>query len=939
MDPLISGKCTSSDTPPSPSKDPENEHYFQCASLSLSQILIKYNTTLSGLSSDSVSSLREKYGINDSNEEEKCPALRQFLNAILNPFNILLTIISVLIYYSGDDGGCIIVLSMIILSSLTTFIQEYRSSNAVKKLQMMISSNVIISRKKPKETLVVNIDLPNNAENNSKINNYTNTSEKETFGEEAAECESVQFTISTKELVPGDVVILSAGDMIPADIRLISSNFLNINQASMTGESMAVEKTTGCTIDKERVLFDYPNLIFQGTNVISGSAKGIVISTGKHTIFGKMKGLLSKPKEKTAFDQGINNYIYMICSFMVGLGLLTFFINTMVNNYEYSEAIEFSLAVAVGMLPEMLPMIITVNLAKGAIEMSKKDVIVKKLTAIQNIGAMDVLCIDKTGTLTDDIIRMENSYDHNGDENHYPLEVSYYISSLQTGLKNYLDEAILEKVEGDFREFKEKLGDLRKIAELPFDFERRCMSVVVNHSLNPKTKLLLCKGAAEEILSKSKFFVHSRFSKEQSQNTLALSDHVESLTIEKTKEIAQKISDFNSKGLRVIAVGYSQVPNESSSKEIYEEKDLIFLGFLAFHDPPKPSTIELIKKLTKKGLTIKVLTGDNPLVTRYICKQVGIQADLILTGQEIRELPYEILSEKVQSISVFAKLTPQQKELIVKTLQKRGHIVGFMGDGINDTLALKAADCSISVDNAVDITKQCANIILLKKNLEVLANGVEEGRKTFGNVVKYLKMAAAASFGNVFSIAGSAFLFSFLPITAIQLLILTLLYDISQCGIPFDSVDSEYIATPRRWEIMDIVKFMVIIGPISSIFDYTTWGVTWYFFGNHGETTEEQTQFQTSWFIEGLMAQTLVVHVIRTHKIPFFESRASWILIGTTGLVLVMGLGISYTWLAEYVPFVPPPTMFYPFLVAILIVYVFMTQIGKHFYYKYNGLK
>ena len=889
--------------------------YTHFSSLSTDELLKAYNTTKSGLIDTQIPSIRKIYGDNLCKDEERCPALHMFINSSINPFNALLAFLSVVIYYSGDDAGCIIVLVMVLLSSITTFIQEYRSSNAVKKLQNMITSNILVMRRKAKEEINESDDIEMMMTDDSK-NKRNQINDKN-----AVKYESFVSKVPIKNIVPGDLIHLNSGNMIPADIRLIESNFLHINQSSMTGESMAVEKDAGWIFDQEHSLFDYPNLVFQGSSVVSGSARGIVLFTGKNTVFGKMKKQLSDPKTKTAFDQGINTYIYMMVAFMIGMGVSSLIINLNFKQTDFYDALQFSLAVAVGLTPEMLPMIITVNLAKGALEMSKKDVIVKKLTAIQNIGAMDILCLDKTGTLTDDKIVMASSFDASAIENCYPLELAYYIAELQTGLTNFLDIAIIEKVSEKYPLIKQKLCEIKKLNEIPFDFTRRCMSVIIASSSNT---MLLCKGSPEELI----------------QRCISYLDHdIEPLDLKKKIEILSKINEFNRKGFRVIAVAYRSISNSSEEIMKETEKDLIFVGFLTFYDPPKSTSAECIKRLMDRGLKIKVLTGDNPYVSEYICKEVGIPVDSYIIGQNLSDYSQKELENKVESVCLFAKLTPIQKQQIVKTLQKNGHIVGFMGDGINDSLALNAADCSISVENAVDITKQCANIILLKKNLQVLANGVEEGRKTFGNIVKYIKMSACSNFGNVFSITGSAFLFTFLPMTAVQLLIQTLLYEFSQCAIPFDNVDEEYKERPRKWEIKDIAKFMVLLGPISSIFDFSTWGVMWFYFGNHGNTEIDVTQFQTAWFTEGLLAQTIVVHVIRTHKIPFLESRASGIMSSATILVVILGLSISYTGLAEYVPYVPPPKLFYIFLVVFLSLNTLLTQFAKKFYYKYNGLK
>lgn len=994
--PLLQTQSSSSlDLKSQKNRDTTSDFYYKSSFLSCEQILQNFNSNINGLPQDVVPEIQLKKGSNVIKDGDKCPALSLFLSTIINVFNALLTSLAIIMYFSGESSGAIIVLTMVLLASITTFIQEYRSSSAIKNLQKMITSTISVLRLSPIKSFVLALERPNFHTSDTIIKLRVDPDGSiEYYNENILsmgpfnEYQSLIIKISTSELVPGDIVLINAGDMIPADLRLLESNFLQINQSSMTGESMSVEKNVKMDFsqkkqksfdfisqssesnyiktNKKKILkkdqkniFDYSNLVFQGTSVVNGSAKALVIATGNNTMFGQMKNKLNEPKKKSAFDQGINKYFLMMVGFMIALGTFTLLVNVGLKETSWSDSVEFSLAVAVGLIPEMLPMIITVNLAKGAIEMAKKDVVVKKLTAIQNIGAMDILCIDKTGTLTDGKIILNTSFNAKGEQTPYALELAYYISKLQTGYKNFLDDAIIEKVEDDkifinadiekfekeqFNEIyiKPKLSDVIKYSEIPFDFDRRCMSVVISHSASKNNKIILCKGAPEEILLKSSYYVDSRFSTIYQNNQMCISDQTESLTPIKAKEILKIITENNQRGFRAIAVAYKVLEANNTNNELYklsDEKDLTFVGFLTFYDPPKSTASEFIKKITGYGLKIMVLTGDSPQIAQYICEKVGIPVESLITGSDIANCEEIDIEAKIESGSLFSKLTPSQKEYIITVLQKKGHVVGFMGDGINDILALKAADCSISVENALDITKQCANIILLKKNLDVLASGVEEGRKTFGNIVKYLKMSASSNFGSVFSLTGASLLFNFLPITAVQMLIQTLLYDLSQCGIPFDNVDIEFLEKPRKWEILDIAKFMICIGPISSIFDYCTFGLMWYFFGNHGETSVEVTQFQTAWFIEGLMTQTLIVHIIRTHKIPFVESRASWVMIGTTGTVMCLCLVIPYSFLADYVPYVPPEGVFYVFLVGFLLGYAVLAHVGTRFYYKYNELK
>jgi len=927
-------------------------------------ILEFLNSSPSGLPEGAINQIRKKYGPNSTDDSHQFKTLKQFLNSAINPFNFLLGLLSAIIYYQGDNVGGSIVIGMVVLSVITTFSQEYRSSNAVAKLQKMINSTIDVYRLSPHEDPkskyrmlsfvdegvphYVKMGIKEDGEYHQEpvredpINGNTLMSDLEiglTQNKKVIALPSVQnlitqsllvfkcsrMTIKVKELVRGDIVCLSSGVVIPADLRLLNSKFLYVNQSSMNGESMPAEKHCNKQPDQNTDLFDYPNLVFQGTNVVSGTGRGVVITTGRDTLFGHLKSSISESRQKTSFDKGINHYVIMMICFMIFLGVITLLVNGLSKSMGWNDAIQFSLAVAVGLTPEMLPMIISANLAKGAIVMSAKKVIVKRLAAIQNIGAMNILCTDKTGTLNDDHIVMEQSIDTRGQSAQLPLKYGYLISYFQTGLRNLLDEAIIAKAE-NILEIRDTIDDFEKIDELPFDFDRRRMSVILRQK-GSKMAILYCKGAAEETLNSCSSF-------------LEVNGSIEPLNTETREEIISVFHHLNRRGLRVIGVALREFEfNDQDVFDVSKESQMTLIGFLTFLDPPKKSTAETIKKLNLRGVKIKVLTGDNELVAQYVCEQAGINVDYVITGRMIKNMNKDEFSVAVEKASVFAKLTPQQKELVVKTLQKKKYVVGFMGDGINDSLALKVADCGISVDNAMDITKQCADIILLEKSLEVLDNAVIEGRTVFGNIVKYIKMGASSNFGNVFSMTGASFLFSFLPMTPIQVLIGNLLYDFSQCGIPFDYVDEEYLQTPKKWEIWDIAKFMIIIGPISSIFDYSTWGVMWWYFGNHGDTDEKLTQFQTAWFIEGYLTQALIVHVIRTHKVPFIQSRASFILIGTTLFTMALAIMFLYIPLANYIPYIPPPNAFYGFLVLFLFAYCVLTQIGKHIFYKYNGLK
>lgn len=944
-----------------------HDFYFKIGQMSNSEVLSYFNSSPSGLRENKIDEIRKIHGPNHSDESQNFKTLKQFLDSAINPFNFLLAILSAIIYYQGDNVGGSIVIGMVVLSIFTTFIQEYRSSNAVEKLQKMINSTIDVYRliqedrrskyrsfsfidesvphfikfsledgeyKQVKNELSKNtgivdmskdmIDLEiGHSESNSHV--VPLLTKKKNAKNSFLVFKCARMTVKVKDLVVGDIVCLSSGDVIPADIKLLESKFLFVNQSAMNGESMPSEKHSNKKPDEGTDLYDYSNLVFQGTSVVSGTGRGIVFSTGKNTLFGHIKSSISKKRQRTSFDRGIDYFVIMMVCFMVFLCLITLFVNGFSKSLGWGEALQFSLAIAVGLTPQMLPMIISGNLAKGAITMSKKKVIIKRLVSIQNIGAMNILCTDKTGTLTDDHIVLEQSIDVLGNPAFLPLKYAYFISYFQTGLRNLLDDAVIKKAEMNL-ELRDMIDNIEKIDEIPFDFERRRMSVIIKEK-DSEVLNLLCKGAAEETLNSCIDYLDFE------GNKVPLNEF-------NKEDIIQVFHGLNMKGLRVIGVALRELgANKQDVFDVSKETQMTLVGFLTFLDPPKKSTVETIKKLNKRGIIIKVITGDNEFVARYVCQQAGIDVTNVVTGQKMRYMNDEELNDAVETGSVFAKMTPQQKELIVKTLQNKKNVVGFMGDGINDSLALKVADCSISVDNAMDITKQCADIILLEKSLEVLDNAVVEGRTVFGNIVKYIKMGSSSNFGNVFSMTGASFLFPFLPMSPIQVLIQGILYDLSQCGIPFDKVDPEYLETPKKWEIKDIAKFMVIIGPISSIFDYLTWGLMWWFYGNHGENDNLVTQFQTVWFIEGFFTQALIVHVIRTHKLPFISSVASKTLIASTLTSMALAILFIYIPLADYIPFIPPNPTFYGFLALFLFGYCLLTQIGKYFYYMYYGLK
>jgi Mg2+-importing ATPase len=721
-------------------------------------------------------------------------------------------------------------------------------------------------------------------------------------------------------LVPGDIVILNAGDVIPADVRIIESKDLYVSQAVLTGESVPAEKHTDIkqhsptnhTDVHDR--FNIPNICYMGTNVVSGTAMAVVISTSKDTYFGSLALEVATTDVETSFDKGINSVSMMLIRFMLVMTPTVFLINGLTKG-DWTEALLFAISIAVGLTPEMLPMVVTTNLAKGAIEMSKKKTVVKHLQAIQNFGAMDILCTDKTGTLTQDKIVLKYYQDANGEESQKVLEYCFVNSFYQSGLQNLLDKAILEH-----HEFHDKTKSFyKKFDEIPFDFERRKMSVVVERKGDGH--ILICKGAAEEIMNAStKVEINGK--------------HV-AMTHSVKAKVRKLEKEFNQQGFRVIGISYKNVPGKKTHYATTDENDLIFLGFLALLDPPKETAAPALKALKEYGISVKILTGDNEIVTRKICADVGLDVENILLGDDIDALTDNQLREISERVTVFAKLAPMQKARIVQLLRVK-HTVGFLGDGINDAPPLKQADVGISVDTAADIAKESADVILLEKSLLILQDGVIEGRITFGNTMKYLKATASSNFGNVFSILGSSALLPFLPMRPIHMLIQNLLYDFSQAAIPTDTVDTDYLKIPRKWDTHGISRFMMIIGPISSVFDYTTFALLWFVF--HANTPAMAPLFQTGWFVEGLLTQTLIVHMIRTQKIPFLESMASNTLWFMTILIMAAGIIIPFSPVGHAVGLVNLPLTYFGFLIWTLLAYCLVMQIVKRIYIKkFNG--
>lgn len=860
------------------------------ATCEASEILARLNCTHTGLSGEEAAERLEVFGPNEVGQEKKHDWLWRLWVAVRNPLVILLTVLAIVTFATAEGtsdtiGGWVMVL-MVVLGVSLRFIQETKADNAAAKLKAMIKVTATAIR------------------------------------------DGQEREIPLKELVPGDIVKLSAGDMIPGDVRLLSAKDLFIIQATLTGESLPVEKNDTKDPRPNIQAIEHTNLCFLGTSVESGSATAVIVATGAQTYFGKMATSLAGQAPETAFDKGVKRFTWLMIRFMMIMTPLVFAINGL-TKHDWKQAFFFALAVAVGLTPEMLPMIVSVCLSKGAMTMSKKKVIVKRLNSIQNFGAMNVLCTDKTGTLTIDHVILEIHCDVFKNESAEVLRDAYLISHFQTGLKNVLDRAVLK-----YSELHKELSvdKHKKVDEIPFDFSRRMMSVVVE---GPEgSRQLLTKGAPESVFKKCTHF--------ESDGEIFPMEPI------LVGNLIEQVNSLSEDGFRVLAIANKKMGWQTAYSKA-DEEDLVLTGYLAFLDPPKETAKTAISALRQHGVAVKVLTGDNDLVTRKVCSEVGIHAETILIGNDVEKMTDDQLAAAVETTEVFARLSPAHKKRVVQALQKKGHVVGFMGDGINDAPALRAADVGISVDNAVDIAKESADVILLEKNLMVLEEGVLEGRKVFVNIMKYIRMGASSNFGNMFSMLGAAALFKFQPIMPLQILTNNLLYDFSQVPIPTDNVGATQTAKPRPWQMGEIAKFMLLIGPISSIFDYTTFAIMYFVFKctdamAQAQITPEMAAqlkeeaidhthaaqlFHTGWFVESIMTQTLIIHVIRTNLIPFIQSRSSWQLSMTTILIMLIGAILPYSPLAAPLGFVPLPWQFWPLLALTLICYVGLTQVIK----------
>src|SRR5471030_1009615 len=841
----------------------------QASDADIALLLARLDTRAGGLRDDEAAAIEARVGPNEVEHEAPLSWYRHLWQCYKNPFNLLLTVLATVSWLTDDAKATLVIGTMVVLSTLIRYVQEGRSNRAAERLKALVSNTATVLR------------------------------------------DGVRRELTIQRLVPGDIIVLSA------DCRLLAAKDLFVSQAAMTGESLPVEKFAEPPAQAEANPLERANLLFMGTNVVSGAATALVLATGNRSYFGTIASrVTATERAPTAFQAGVNSVSWLLIRFALVMAPLVFLVNG-VTKGDWMEAFLFALSVAVGLTPEMLPMIVTSTLAKGAVVLARKKVVVKRLDAIQNFGAMDVLCTDKTGTLTQDHIVLERHTDVYGAESHEVLKFAFLNSHYQTGLKNLLDRAVLDHVE-----LQSELNlprDYRKIDEIPFDFQRRRMSVVVSERDDHHE--LICKGAVEEILAACTHVRHGGAS--------------EPLDAERLAAVLRVTQQLNAEGLRVVAVAVKEAPPHKTVYTVSDEAELTLIGYVAFLDPPKETTAPALRALAAHGVTVKVLTGDNQLVTAKICRDVGLVVDGVMLGSDVDAMDDAALSRAVEHHTVFAKLTPLHKERLVQTLRANGHTVGFMGDGINDAPALRAADIGISVDTAVDIAKEAADIILLEKSLMVLEEGVIEGRRTFSNMLKYIRMTASSNFGNVFSVLVASAFLPFLPMLPLHLLVQNLLYDVSQIAIPFDNVDAELVQKPLNWNPRDIGRFMVFFGPISSVFDISTFALMWYVF--KADTPARQTLFQSGWFVVGLLTQTLIVHLIRTPKLPFIDSIAAFPLLATTLLIMAVGVFLPMGPLAHYVKLEALPLAYFPWLAAILAAYVALTTLMKRYYLRRYG--
>jgi len=835
---------------------------YDFAAYDVESALNQLHSQSKGLSQVEAERRLKRDGFNVLKAEPKTHILIQYLSRFKDPLVVILIVVAGISYLMGELIDASIVLVMVFLSATLNFIQEYKASSAAAKLQKRLSNKSMVWR------------------------------------------DGKSVEIASSHICVGDVLSLNAGDLIPADCRIIEAKDCHVNQSALTGESMPVDKTSDPVDSKHSGLNDLTNILFAGTSLVTGTAKAVVLATGSQTEFGKIATDLSSKKEDNDFTQGVKKFSLMILRIIIIFVVIIFMINSLVKG-DILQSLAFSVAVAVGLTPEFLPMIMSVTMGKGSLRMAKKGVIVKKLTAIPTLGSMDVLCTDKTGTLTQDKIQLVRCIDVTGADSANVLLHAYLNSSFQTGITNPLDEAVIHHQKLDIKDYK-------KVDEIPFDFVRKKMSVVVEHK---GQDIIITKGAPEEVLKVCSCIEHD--------------NACHPITVAKRLKYVQMYDELSQQGFRVLAVACKLLDTKSKPYTKDDESDLRLLGFVAFLDPAKTDARSALDELEALGIEIKIITGDNELVAAKICADVDVKVKGLLTGSQIDKFSLQQLQKKVEETTIFARVSPDQKNRIIKVLRQNGHVVAYMGDGINDAPSLQSADVGISVANGVDVAKQAADIILTHKNLHLLKEGVKQGRKTFGNTLKYIIMGLSSNFGNMFSVLGAVLFLPFLPMLPVQILLNNFLYDFAQLTIPSDNVDSEYISLPKRWDLNFIKKFMFFLGPISSLFDFLTFGLLYWFFGKSAAT------FQTGWFMQSLATQTLVIYIIRTKKLPFIQSRPSIYLLFTSILAVAIGWLIPYSGIAEYFKFRPLPPIILILLAAIVLLYLITAEIGKRWFYKH----
>ena len=846
--------------------------------LSKDNFIKNYHIKTSGLSSSEVEDKLHKYGLNEISQTKHKRWYHYFLESLFSPFNsILLGIVGILIYTDvylpeiPSYANIIVIAILVTASTLLEFFEEYRSNKAAEKLKQLVATTTTVLR------------------------------------------DGKEVQIPIKEVVLGDIVILSAGSMIPADLRVLESKDLYVGQSSLTGESDAVRKTSTSELTSEELdsISDLDTICFMGTNVISGSAKCAVIKTADDTYFGKVAHTITTGKPKSSFQSGIESISKLLIRFMLILTPIVFLLNAW--KHSPVTAFTFAVAIAICITPLLLPVILSSSLSKGAVKMSKKKTIVKRLDSIQNFGAMNILCTDKTGTLTEDKIVLEKYLDINGDEDLRILKHAFLNSYFQTGLKGSIDEAVVARaMQNGMDEYTKKY---KLVDEIPFDFSRRRLSVIVSDG---SKKQMITKGAVEEILELCTMVDYK--------------GQVSPITNKIKENIKQISKNLNKEGLRVVAVCQKNDVRDTNIYEVNDERDMILLGFIGFLDPPKESAKSAIEKLNKFGIRVMVLTGDNAEVTKCICKKVGIKSNNIVEGSQIEKLSDAAILRLLKKTNIFVKLSPIQKARIVRLLKEAKNVVGYMGDGINDAPSLTNSDVGISVDTAVDISKESADIILLEKDLHVLLDGVTEGRKTFGNLMKYVKMATSFNFGEVMSVIIASVLLPFLPETPIQLLVEGLIYDFGQLTLPFDNVDKEYLQKPRQFSLKSLKKFMLFMGPLSSIFDLLVFASLWFVFN-----LREVALFQTVWFSYSIVSNLLGMHIIRTSKIPFVQSNAHKTVYFSSILLSIIGVVVPFTWLGKIIGLEPIPLPYMSIIIIVPILYCFVAMFAKKIYIKKYG--